>query len=100
SRRNASPISCRPGCVPSGSSARAGEVAGYALHVPLDCRGLLPFPLLGALLVEFAPAELGEHAGLLTGPFETAHGGGKIFFLAHTNAGQRIYNLLNGKWFL
>src|SRR5690348_10260641 len=71
------------------SAARAHPVAGDTLHVPLDCRGLLAFPLLGRLLVEFAPAELREDAGLLASALETPQGGIEVLVLTHTNARHR-----------
>src|SRR6266404_1395721 len=49
----------------------AHPVARNTLHMPLDRRGLLAFPLLGGLLVEFAPAQLGENSGLFAGALET-----------------------------
>src|SRR5579872_3123672 len=53
------------------SAGCAHAVPRDPLHVPLDRRGLLAFPFLGGLLVEFASAQLGENAGLLAGALET-----------------------------
>jgi len=44
--------------------ARGPEVAHAALLVALHRGGLLPFPLLRRLLVEFTTPKLGQHAGL------------------------------------
>jgi hypothetical protein len=76
------------------SSGGADDVPGNALHVALDGGGFLSFPLLRGLFVEFAPAQLGEDAGFLTGALETAQGGIEIFILANTNAGHRNPNPL------
>src|SRR2546423_947806 len=51
------------------------------LHVPLDRSGFLAFPLLGWLLVEFAPAQLGEDARLLARALETPQGGIEVLVL-------------------
>jgi hypothetical protein len=76
------------------STGGANDVPGDALHVALDGRGFLSFPLLRGLFVEFASAQLSENAGFLTGTLETAQGGIEIFILADTDAGHRIPNLL------
>jgi len=57
-------------------------------HVPLDGGRLLPFPLLGRLLVEFAAAQLREHTGLLAGALEATQRGVEILVLADTDAGH------------
>src|ERR1700691_587706 len=82
--------------------SRAGgarEIARYALHMPLDGGGLLAFSFLRGLLVEFAPSQLGEHACLLTRPFETPQGGVEILVLAYSNTRHRNPNLLIAKLF-
>jgi hypothetical protein len=76
------------------STGGANNVPGDALHVALDGGGLLSFPLLGGLFVEFAPAQLSENAGFLAGSLETAQGGIEIFIFADTNAGHLNYNPL------
>ena len=77
-------------------SGGAHDVAGDALHVALDGGGLLAFPLLRGLFVEFAPAQLGENAGLLAGALETAQGGIEILVLTNTNARHRNLKSLIG----
>src|SRR4029077_1597220 len=67
----------------------AHAVAGDALHVALDGGGLLALALLRGLLVELAPAQLGENAGLLAGAFETPQGGVEVLILTDTNARHR-----------
>src|SRR6185312_4514687 len=73
------------------------HVAGQALHVALHRGSFLAFPLLGRLLVEFAPAQLGENPGLLASAFETPQGGIEILVLTNTNARHRNLNSLIGK---
>src|SRR5690349_5222238 len=72
-------------------------VPGEPLHVALHRRSLFAFPLLGGLLVEFAPAQLGENPGLLASALETPQGGIEILVLANTNARHRNLNSLIGK---
>src|SRR5438105_2629191 len=69
-RRSLSAIAC---AAPLTGVAHA--VARHTLHVALDGRGLLALALLGGFLVELAPAQLGENAGLLTGALEAPQGG-------------------------
>src|SRR4029077_5658734 len=71
-------------CSPLPGAAHA--VAGDALHVALDGRRLLALPLLRGLLVELAPAQLGENAGLLARAFETPQGGIEVLILTDANA--------------
>ena len=51
-----------------------------ALQVTLHRGGLLAFPLLGRLLVEFAATQFGQHAGLFAGTLEAPQGGSKYSF--------------------
>src|SRR5262245_17683165 len=62
----------------TGTAAAAADVAGDALHVALHCRGLLAFPFLRGLLVEFAPPQLGQDSGLFAGALEAPQGGIEI----------------------
>src|SRR5262245_64360277 len=80
-------------------AGRAHAVARDALHVPLDGRGLLARAFLGRLLVELAPPQLGQDAGLLTGALETPQGGIEVLVLADTNARHRNLKSLIGKGF-
>jgi len=57
--------------------------------MPLDRRGLLAFPFLGGLLVEFPPAQLGEDAGFLAGALEAAQRGIEILVLTDTDTRHR-----------
>src|SRR5215470_14193519 len=68
--------------VARGSARRPHPVARDALHVALDGRSLLAFPFLGGLLVEFAPPELREDAGLLAGTLEAPQGGIEVLVFA------------------
>jgi tRNA N6-adenosine threonylcarbamoyltransferase len=54
--------------------------------VPLDRGGLLAFPFLSGLLVEFPAAQFGQDAGLFAGALETTQGGVEIFVFADTDA--------------
>ena len=65
--------------------ASAGR-ARIAFHVPLDRGGLLALTLLGRLLVEFAPAELSQDAGLLAGPLEPTQGCVEMLAFSDPNA--------------
>src|ERR1700733_11517326 len=67
----------------------AHPVAGDALHVALDGRGLLALALLRGFFVELAPPQLGENAGLLAGALETPQGGIEVLILTHTDARHR-----------
>src|SRR5690242_13306277 len=71
------------------SAGGAHALARDALHVALDGGRLLTFPLLGRLLVEFPPAQLGENAGLLARAFETPQGGIEVLILTDTDARHR-----------
>src|SRR5512146_907360 len=79
----------------TGSAGGAHALARDALHVALDGGRLLAFPLLGRLLVEFAPTQLGENAGLLAGAFETPQGGIEILILTDTDARHRNLRTLD-----
>src|ERR1700722_8324052 len=82
------------------TSARgAHEVACSALHVPLHCGSLLSVTLLRRLVVEFAPAKLGEHARLLARSLKAPQGGIEVFILAYTHTRHRKPNLLIMKCF-
>src|SRR5437667_5317146 len=77
----------------------AHDVARHTLHVALDGRGLLALALLGGLLVEVAPAHLGENAGLLTGALEAPPGGLEVHILPNSNARHRNLKSMNGRGF-
>src|SRR5437879_10319622 len=77
----------------------AHAVARHTLHVALDGRGLLALALLGGLLVELAPAQLGENAGLLTGALEAPQGGIEVLILTNSNARHRNLKSLIGMGF-
>src|SRR5687767_11523184 len=64
------------------------QVPGAALLVPLDRGGLLAFPLLRGLLVEFPASQLRQHAGLFAGALEPAQGGIEVLVLTHADAGH------------
>ncbi len=66
----------------------------------LTAAAFFRFPFLRRLFVEFAPAQLGENACLLTRPFETPQGGVEILVLAYANTRHRNPNLLIIKCFL
>src|SRR4029079_11734332 len=94
-RRKREPDSCGDeGLVLSGrtrTSATAADIAGGALHVALHGCGLLAFPFLCGLLVEFAPPQLGQDTRLLAGALEAPQGG--IEILVFTDANARHMNL-------
>src|SRR6185437_3358833 len=71
------------------SAGGAHALTRDALHVALDGGRLLAFPLLGRLLVEFTPAQLGENAGLLARALETPQGGIEVLILTDTDARHR-----------
>ncbi len=50
--------------------------------MPLDGGGLLAFPFLGGLLVEFPAAQFGEDTGFLAGALETTQGGVEVLVFA------------------
>jgi hypothetical protein len=54
--------------------------------MPFHSGSFFSLTLLGRLLVEFAPAKLGEDARFFTGTLEASQGGVKILVLADTNA--------------
>src|SRR5690606_33878456 len=67
--------------------ARGTRVAARdALGVALHRRSLLALTLLRRLLVEFAPAQLGENACLFTGTLEAPQGYVEILILTNTHA--------------
>src|SRR5437588_5471106 len=90
-RRSLSAIAC---AAPLTGGAHA--VARHTLHVALDGRGLLALALLGGFLVELAPAQLGENAGLLTGALEAPQGGIEVLILTNSNARHRNLKSLIG----
>ena len=76
-------------------AATASYVARDALHVALHGSGLLAFPFLRRLLVEFAPPELGQDPGLLAGALEAPQGGIEILVFSDANARHRyLYHCL------
>src|SRR5258705_9890774 len=75
------------------SACGADEVARDALDVALHRGGLLALTLLRGLFVEFAAAQLGEHAGLLTGALEAAQGGVKVLVFPDSDARHRTQPL-------
>src|SRR5205085_2867926 len=93
-RRSLSAIAC---AAPLTGGAHA--VARHTLHVALDGRGLLALALLGGFLVELAPAQLGENAGLLTGALEAPQGGIEVLILTNSNARHRNLKSLIGMGF-
>src|SRR5688572_1472103 len=72
--------------IPGSARGAAATVARGALEVPLDGGGLLAFPLLRRLLVEFPAAEFGQHAGFFAGTLDTTDGSVEILVLADTDA--------------
>ena len=54
--------------------------------MPLDRGGLLAFPFLSGLLVEFPAAQFGQDAGFFAGALETTQGSVEIFVFADTDA--------------
>src|ERR1700741_3773945 len=75
----------------------AAAVARGALEVTLDRRGLLAFPFLGGLLVEFPAAQFGQHARLFTGALETTQCGVEILVLADADARHSDLGFLPGQ---
>ena len=62
------------------SSARRAHIARDALHVTLNGSRFFALTFLGGLLVEFAPTQFGQHAGLFTGAFERRRAASKYSF--------------------
>src|SRR5690606_10761348 len=71
------------------ATTHSAGIARLALHVPLHGGGLLPFPFLRRLLVEFAPPELGQHASFLAGALEAPQGGIEILVFSDADARHR-----------
>src|SRR5213082_23434 len=78
---------------------KAAAIKRHMKRVSLDGRGLLALALLGGLLVELAPTQLGENAGLLTGALEAPQGGIEVLILTNSNARHRNLKSLIGMGF-